>query len=47
MTTETLVALLVTAISQIGMGAGAWRLANALKGRVDNHEIRIGKLETA
>jgi hypothetical protein len=41
------VAALITAITQLGMAAAAWRLANALKGRVDDHETRIGKLETA
>lgn len=34
-----------TIITQLGMAAGAWKLANALKVRVDNHEERIGVLE--
>ncbi len=38
---------LFTALVQIGLGAAAWRLANALKFRVDDHEKRIVKLEKA
>lgn len=34
-------AQLISVLAQIGFGAGAWRLAAALKGRVDNHEVRI------
>ncbi len=36
---------LITCLAQLGMGAGAWRLANALRGRVDDHEGRITRLE--
>ncbi len=39
------IAALVTVLCQLGMAAGAWRLANALKGRVDDHETRIIRLE--
>ena len=38
-------AALITVLAQLGMGAGAWRLANALKTKVEDHEIRIVKLE--
>ena len=44
MDTPLLVAL-VTAVAQLGVGAAAWRLANALKDRQDDHEIRIVVLE--
>jgi len=37
---------LVTVLTQLGVAAAAWRLANALKLRVDDHETRIKKLET-
>lgn len=40
MSLETALALL-TAVAQLGMGAGAWRLANQLKARVDDHEARL------
>lgn len=35
----------VTIVSQLGLAAGAFRLAHQLKGRVDNHEHRIIRLE--
>lgn len=38
-------ASLVTALTQLGMAAAAWKLANALKIRVDDHEKRIVVLE--
>ncbi len=40
------IAALITAITQLGMAAAAWKLANALKLRVDDHEKRITVLET-
>lgn len=36
---------LITVLTNIGLGAAAWRLANALRVRVDNHESRLGVLE--
>lgn len=39
------VAGLVTVLAQLSLAGAAWRLANALKARVDNHETRIGVLE--
>lgn len=36
---------LVTLIGQLGFALAAYRLAKALKVRVDNHESRIGVLE--
>jgi hypothetical protein len=39
------IATLVTVLTQLGMAAAAWRLANALKVKVDDHEERIGVLE--
>ncbi len=39
------IATLVTVLTQLGMAGAAWRLANALKLRVDDHETRIKKLE--
>lgn len=36
----------VTVVAQFGMAAGAWRLANQLKARVDDHEHRIKTLES-
>jgi hypothetical protein len=39
------IASLVTVLTQLGMAAAAWRLANALKVKVDDHEKRIGVLE--
>lgn len=44
MDSMTLTAL-IGVLAQLGMGAGAWKLANALRLRVDDHEKRIGKLE--
>lgn len=41
------VATLVTVLTQLGLAASAWRLANALKTKVDDHEKRIGVLEHA
>ncbi len=41
------IAALVTVLCQLGMAAGAWRLANALKVRVDNHEQRLVVIERA
>lgn len=41
------IAQLVTVLSQLGLAAAAWRLANALKVKVNDHEIRIGALESA
>lgn len=38
-------ATLVTVLTQLGLAAAAWRLANALKVKVDDHETRIGVLE--
>jgi len=32
-------------LAELGMAAGAWRLANALKFRVENHETRITRVE--
>ncbi len=40
-------AALITVLTQLGLAGAAWRLATALKGRVDNHEARITRLETA
>lgn len=39
-------AAIITLVGQLGFAAAAWRLASALKVRVDDHEIRIGALET-
>ena len=39
------VAALVTMLTQLSLAAAAWRLASALKVRVDDHEVRIGVLE--
>ncbi len=36
---------LVSLVVEIGLGLAAYRLATALKGRVDDHETRIVKLE--
>lgn len=38
-------AALITLIGQLGFAAAAWRMASALKVRVDDHEVRIVKLE--
>ena len=38
-------AQLVAILSQLAFVAAAWRLASALKVRVDDHETRIGVLE--
>jgi len=40
------IATLVTVLTQLGMAAAAWRLANQLRFRVEDHEKRIGVLET-
>ena len=32
-------------LAELGMAAGAWRLANALKFRVQDHETRITRVE--
>lgn len=39
------IASLVTAIGHLGFALAAWRLAVALRVRVDDHEVRITKLE--
>lgn len=39
------IATLVTVLSQLTLATMAYRLANQLKFRVDNHEGRIVKLE--
>jgi hypothetical protein len=44
METSAVIAL-VTAVTQLGVAAAALRLANALKARHDDHEIRIVVLE--
>lgn len=36
----------ITVVAQLGMAGGAWRLANQLKARVDDHEHRIKTLES-
>lgn len=36
---------LISVLVQLGLAASAYRLANALKIRVDDHETRIIKLE--
>ncbi len=36
---------LAAAIGQLGVAVAAFKLANALKARVDNHEGRIYRLE--
>jgi hypothetical protein len=41
------VAQLVTVLTQLGLATAAWRLASALKVRVDNHETRLVVLEKA
>jgi hypothetical protein len=38
---------LITVLAQVGLGAAAWRLANQLRVRVDDHESRIKVLEAA
>ncbi len=40
-------ASLITLLGQLGVAIAAMRLANALKLRVDDHEIRIHRLEAA
>lgn len=39
------VATIATLLTQLGMAAGAYRLARALEKRVEDHEIRLAKLE--
>lgn len=39
------IATLVTVLTQLGMATAAWRLATALRVRVENHEVRIVDLE--
>lgn len=39
------IAGLVTVIGQLGFAVAAWRLATALKLKVEDHEVRIVKLE--
>lgn len=39
-------AALVTVIAQFCLGGAAWRLANTLKKIVNDHETRIGVLES-
>lgn len=41
------IAQLITVITHLGFSVAAWRLATALKVRVDNHEVRIVTLEAA
>jgi hypothetical protein len=41
------IASLVTLLGQLGVAVAALRLANAIKLRVDDHEIRIVRLEAA
>lgn len=38
-------AQLITVLSQIALGAAAYRLARQLGKRVEDHEVRISKLE--
>lgn len=47
MSTEAVNALitLAAAVGQLGIAAAAFKMAQALKGKVDNHEVRIVKLE--
>lgn len=47
MSTEAINGLitLAAAIGQLGVAVAAFKLANALKSRVDNHEVRIVTLE--
>ncbi len=40
-------AAIATLLVQLGLAASAWKLANALKLRVDDHEVRLVKLEAA
>ena len=35
----------VAPLGQLGFAVAAWRVASALKGRVDNHEVRISVVE--
>lgn len=44
-TTATVVFAIVISLGQLGLGAGAWKLANRLAGKVENHENRLGVLE--
>ncbi len=39
------IAQLIAVITQLGLAAGAFRLATALKLRVDDHEKRISSVE--
>jgi predicted component of type VI protein secretion system len=39
------VAGLISLIGQLGFAAAAWRLATALRDRVENHEVRISVVE--
>jgi hypothetical protein len=39
------VATLVTVLTQLTLAASAYRLANAIKLKVENHEVRIVILE--
>lgn len=41
----TTIANLAPVLAQFGFAAAAWRMASALKGRVDDHEVRIKVLE--
>ncbi len=47
MTSDAVTALitLAAAIGQLGVAIAAFKLASALKSRVDNHEVRLVKLE--
>jgi len=36
---------LAAAVGQLGIAVAAFKMAAALKGRVDNHEVRIVRLE--
>lgn len=42
---SAMIATLITALTQMGLAAAAWRLATALKIKVDNHEDRLVRLE--
>ncbi len=39
------IAALITVLTQLSLAGAAYKLANALKGRVDDHEVRIVRLE--
>lgn len=39
------IAGIIAVIGQLGFAAAAWRLATALRDRVENHEIRLAVIE--